>query len=669
MNMTWIDWAIMFVAVIALRLISLSTRQYMRGVADFLSANRSSGRYLLTIAGQMGNTAVIAFVGAFEMGYQAGLTPSWWGLMGIPVSMIILLTGWVFYRFRETRAMTLAQFFEMRYSRRFRIYAGILCWSSGVLNFGIFPAVAARFFMYFCGLPDYFHLPGVPLDLPTFATIMAVNMALALMFVNMGGQVSVMVTECAQGIFCTVAFIVISVAILVKLQWTQIIEALNMAPANASMIHPFHTSAMPDFGVSYFLIAVFGSVYTYMSWQGTSGFNSAARTPHEQKMGGIIGIWRCFPQGVMTILLALSAYAILHLPEYSAKAAAINNALQQIDSETIRGQMMVPVAMAKFLPVGIKGLLATVMLFASFTCHDTYMHSWGTIFIQDVVMPIRNKALDPDQHIRWLRWSIIGVGAFSFFFSLLYPQTQKILMYQAITGTIWLGGSGSAIIGGLYWRRGTTAAAYASLTTGAVLGVAGLILPTIYKSFPINGQWMWLMAMVTSGLVYVVVSLMTGRTAFDLEHMLHRGKCRDSDHVVAAEAPPSKWLQIVGITKDFSFSDRILAISLLVWNSGWFTFFVGVSIVNVLLKVSTEWWAGFWHYYLLLMLYMSVPVAIWFGIGGVLDIKALFRTLATATRDHTDDGRVLHKPKSGQEQVEVAPAEDALVDEIPSEVR
>ncbi len=118
--MNWIDWTIMAVAVIGLRLVSMSTRKYVKGVADFLSANRSAGRYLLTIASGMGSMGVVLFVAGFEMNYQAGFPPQFWSMMGIPVATIIILTGWIYYRLRETRALTMAQFLEMRYSRRFR---------------------------------------------------------------------------------------------------------------------------------------------------------------------------------------------------------------------------------------------------------------------------------------------------------------------------------------------------------------------------------------------------------------------------------------------------------------------------------------------------------------------------------------------------------------------
>ncbi len=63
-------------------------------------------------------------------------------------------------------------FFEGRYSRNFRMFAGLLAFLSGIFNFGIFPAVSARFFIYFCGLPKSVDVFG--LQISTFAVIMFV---------------------------------------------------------------------------------------------------------------------------------------------------------------------------------------------------------------------------------------------------------------------------------------------------------------------------------------------------------------------------------------------------------------------------------------------------------------------------------------------------------------
>src|ERR1019366_10561573 len=96
---------------------------------------------------------VVGAVGWFEMVQKAGFTLTWWTKLSIPVGLIFTSWGFVIYRYRETRVMTLAQFFEIRYSKSFRIFAGFLGFLSGLINYGIFPALAARFFIYYCGLP------------------------------------------------------------------------------------------------------------------------------------------------------------------------------------------------------------------------------------------------------------------------------------------------------------------------------------------------------------------------------------------------------------------------------------------------------------------------------------------------------------------------------------
>lgn len=650
MNLHTIDWTIVIVAVVLLRAISASTRKYMRGVADFLAANRSAKRYLLTIADQMGGIGVVTFVADFEAFFRAGATPFWWAVANTAsLGFLIPLSGWIYYRFRESRALTMAQYFEMRYSRRFRVFAGIICWTSGLVNFGIFPAVAARFFVHFCGLPLHFHIPGIPIEFSTFAVVMAIDLGLALVFVLGGGQITVMITECAQGIFCALCFVVVTATVIVRIHWSNIVTALAQAPANASQINPFNTSQVKDFDLWYYVIVIVGSFFTYMSWQGGSGFFGAAATPHEQKMGKIIGYWRLIPQDLMKWVLPLGALAVLRLPQFSQMADVVNMKLQSIGSESVRDQMRVPLAMAQFLPIGVKGLVATMMLFISFTCHDTYLHSWGTIFVQDVVMPIRGRALSPEKHIRLLRFSIIGVAIFAFLFSLFYPIDKPIRMFFAITGTIWLGGCGPVIIGGLYWKRGTTAAAYVSLIIGAGIGFVRLFLDNIWRhfyghEFPINGQWVWLICMVLSSVIYVIVSLLTSKVDFNLDRVLHRGKYAiASDHVSAGSTLRSRWQELVGISKEFSFSDKVLAIILIVWNMGWVLFFIVFSLINLFWHVSDAAWIRYWWVVIVLNLGVSVPIVVWFTLGGIRDMRALYRSLATAERDVNDDGMVRHE--------------------------
>ena len=99
-----------------------------------MAASRVAGRYLLTNAGAEMGLTVVGAVASFEVVQQAGFTLWWWQKLSLPVLLVLMLWGFVTYRYRETRAMTLAQFFEIRYSKRFRIFAGILVFISGVFN-------------------------------------------------------------------------------------------------------------------------------------------------------------------------------------------------------------------------------------------------------------------------------------------------------------------------------------------------------------------------------------------------------------------------------------------------------------------------------------------------------------------------------------------------------
>ncbi len=193
MNLTPFDW-LLVAGVLAVMLAGVeASRRHMHGVADFLAANRTAGRYVLSLSQGLAALGAITIVGNFEMNYVAGFAMSWWGFTMSVVVLAIAVSGWVIYRFRQTRCLTLAEFFERRYSRNFRVFAGFVAFFSGLVNFGIFPAVGARFFVHFCGLPSAVTVLG--LGVPTYPLVMIALLATALWFVYAGGQVAVIIVE------------------------------------------------------------------------------------------------------------------------------------------------------------------------------------------------------------------------------------------------------------------------------------------------------------------------------------------------------------------------------------------------------------------------------------------------------------------------------------------
>ena len=222
--MTWIDWLILIVPVLFVLWMAVYSRKYIHGVADYLAAGRVAGRYVIAVGSMETSFGVIALVANVEAQYQTGVALRFWSALTIPVGMMMVLTGYCIYRFRETKALSIGQFLEMRYSRRFRIFATALRTLCEMLVNAIGPAIAADFFIYFIGIPPYVHLFGIAIS--TYAIVVAVILAMALAIMLPGGRLAlILMTDCAQGLMSYPIFVIIVVFIMLHFSWNK-----DMAP-------------------------------------------------------------------------------------------------------------------------------------------------------------------------------------------------------------------------------------------------------------------------------------------------------------------------------------------------------------------------------------------------------------------------------------------------------
>jgi len=641
-NHTPLDWGILVAFVVLVATTALLTRPLVRGVADFLAAGRTAGRYILSVSQGIAALGAITVVGMLEMNYVAGFQQTWWGFTSAIVVLLVAVSGWVIYRFRETRCLTLAEFFERRYSRSFRIFAGLLAYISGIINFGIFPAVEARFFIHFVGLPTELNAAG--LAVPTFALLVFLLLGAALLFVYLGGQVAVIVTDFVQGLFVSAVFVGITVYLLRIVRWDQIAAALASAPADASLLNPFHTSQVRDFNFWYFLIGMAGIVYGTMSWQGTQGYNASARSAHEARMASVLYAWRMIPQSLVLLVVPVVAYTVLHHPDFADKAERVGSLLSGAGSETLQNQIRVPLVLTTLLPAGLMGAFTAVMLAASVTTLGTYMHSWGSILVQDVLVPLRGEPLAPRAHLAWLRLSMAGVALFTFAFSLLFQQSQYIFLFFAVTGAIFAGGSGAVIIGGLYWRRGTSAAAFTAMILGALISVGGIVIHQIRPGFFINGQVFWAIAMAAASAGYIVVSLFGRGEPARLKALLHRGAAADPIEPEGNVERPARGWRALAMGSGFSGSDRAIYVATYAWTFGWVAVFAIGTAINLARGASDAAWAGFWRVYVGIQIAAACLVVVWFAAGGIRDLVRMLRELRGMRRDSSDDGFVRREP-------------------------
>jgi len=691
MNLTLIDWAIVLVVFSGMVISVNTTKGLMKSVTDFLSAGRAAGRYLLSISGGIAGLGAISTVMFLEMGYVAGFSLSWWGLSQGIIILFLTMSGWVIYRFRSTRCLTLSQFFEKRYSRKFRIFTGIVAFVAGIINFGIFPAVGAQFFIQFCGFPDY------AFGLPVYPIVMILLLSIALYFVYFGGQIAVIIADFFQGIFAMFVLFIVVIYLFFTVSWEQVSEALENTPiqlaqeeieklnvdesfliledfdqenrineieekyANSSRINPFKTSHVEDFNLWYFMIGIIGIMYGSLSWQGQQGYNSSATSAHEAKMGSVLGGFRGFSQGLFFLLVPVLIYVFMNHPDYQSIADSVTQTLSKLETDTLRSQMRGPVVLSEILPVGLLGAFAALMLCAFVSTHDTYLHSWATILVQDVIMPFRKKPFDKETHLKVLRLSIFGVAVFIFLFSLLFQQNQKIALFFAITAAIFAGGSGAVIIGGLYWKKGTTSAAWTAMIVGAFISVGGVLVKQVSVEWladltaftqlktslmyvrNINGQEYWGISMGASALSYIVVSLVTNTKPFNMDKLLNRGAYAPDDEKVTVKTNTGLGWKIFLISDEFTKSDKLIYILNYFWTGAWTLVFIIGTIYNLNNDVSDYAWMSYWKYYIFIHIVVSMITMVWFSIGGFKDLKAMMLRLKTAERDHQDDGWVARK--------------------------
>ena len=361
-------------------------------------------------------------------------------------------------------------------------------------------------------------------------------------------------------------------------------------------------------------------------------------------------------------------------------APEVNAGLYQ-QFRTLFNQMRTAVGVRHMLPPGLSGLFCLLMIMAMISTDDTRMFSSAITISQDVILPFIKKPLTPVQHM----WLLRGVSAFVavcfFVGSTLMSQLDYINLFVATMVTMWIG-AGSMIIFGLYSRFGTTAGAWASVTTGCFFSLCYIALKqywtsiyaylvetnsletftrvvesisrpfepiivwrvTPYKCF-MNAYEFKLMVTIFAMLIYVVVSKLTCKEPFNLDRMLHRGKY-NLDNLNQQEFEWS-WRNIINklitITPQYSFWDRFIARSLFVYSIIYrFLFaFVFIVIWNIFDRWPKEWWSIYFLVTCLLVPgVIAVIVTFWFGIGSIIDMRQLFKDLKNRKLNFLDNGMV-----------------------------
>jgi SSS family solute:Na+ symporter len=678
MDLTFIDVLVILIPLGIVLSFSIYLKRYMRSVADFLAANRCAGRYLISTAVGETGASVFTMITTLELFSKTGWSLNFWNVFSDVAFVVLGILGIVGYRYRQTRSLTFHQFFEVRYSKGVRAFASFLNAFSGLLTFGVQPAIGARFFIYFCGIHEFFKLGG--LTVPSFLPVMIVLMGMSLYFALTGGQISVIVTDCLEGVISSMLWLVVAGFLIYTISVSQLRMVMLSGPPGGSYVDPFDIGSRSDFNGSYVAFALLLNMYRYRGNAWNQGFAAAAKSPHEIRMAGILGNWRDYSYKAMTALIALGGFTLLHHVDFAAKQAVVEHTLAGMSMPQLRSQMRMPVAIGALLAPGVKGCFCAVLLFGLLAGQGQQLHSYGSTFLQDVFLPFM-KPLSPKAHVRALKLMVFGVATFACLFSLWFKPVDYLILATALLGSLYMGGIGLVVWGGLYSKRATTAGAWTSLLIGSIFSAVFFIFqqywadmhPTLVRwagsgsvgnylaahvdRCPLNGQQLSVVTAVCSAIGFVVVSWLTRQEDFNLDAMLHRGAYQLPSEETTEEETHKNcgWLaRMLDVNEHFTRSDRVLTYGTFVWSMSWQGITMGILFWTLVVgRLSPNAWFDYQLYLVIgVGLVLAVPTTIWFTIGVTKDLIELIRTLKTARRSDADDGTVRDHHNADENELE-----------------
>ena len=536
--MSWIDWIIAIVPLMGVIGVGLWAKRYVRGVSDYMAAGRICRRYVLTTALMAEAIGLVSLISYIEVRYMTGFALTYWNNLMLPLGMILTMSGYCYYRYRETKAMSIGQYLEMRYNRSLRVFASFLRSISEIVANSIMPALAARFFITFLDLPQSFEVFGF--KIPSFAIIMLITLTFAVLLICVAGQLSLTITDTIQGLIFFPAMLIFMIFIWSKFSWSgEIMEVLSDRVAGESFLDPYDIKKLKDFNILMLLTTFIGMFLHRIS--GIGGEASAALNAHEAKMGAILGTWRGAFMSIFMVLIAISLITILHHKNFSSDAKEIRTNISRkaaeelvknpkelavlmekvkaipehkhekgidkpysrknspdevyfktaqaqfgMDGEgssktqqfkTLFRQLLLPATFRHMLPVGLTGLFCMLILLFILSTDDSRIFCASSTIVQDCVVPFyKNGQLTPEKHVLYLRILSIFVGIIFFLGSLFMSQLDFINLFVQITYGMWLGGCGPMLVFGLYSRFGTSAGAWSSLLSGMGLTAFGIFL-------------------------------------------------------------------------------------------------------------------------------------------------------------------------------------------------
>ena len=456
MNFTQLDWVIVFVYLAFTISVGLYAKRFVSDLTGYLVAGRKLkiGACTATMIATELGTVTIMYMG--ESGYRNGFSALVLGIIMLIAYFSVGRSGFIIEGLRKLRVMTVPEFYDIRYNRSIRILGGLILFTGGVLNMGVFLKLDGVFLSNAMGFGNN-----------AVAIIMVIMLFIVGLYTIFGGMISVVVTDYIQ-------FTVISISMLVATFFSFRAVSLSQVAQEISSnlgsggFNPFANDNLGWVFIVWMLITNFAAASL---WQPGISRVLSAESPKTGKQVFMIASLTFAGRAMIPMIWGILAFAMFPGLTGSDAMAAM------------------PRMLGTVLPTGVIGILIAGMLAASMSTYSSYLLAWASVITRDVIWALSKEQLSEKTLMTITRIWVAVIGIFILFFGLFYKIPSSSLKYIFITGNMYTAGAISAVGFGLYWKKANNVGAYIALITGAVAPLAFLLLANIKDTLPPTISW------------------------------------------------------------------------------------------------------------------------------------------------------------------------------------
>ncbi|MBO0876425.1 MAG: sodium:solute symporter, partial [Pseudonocardia sp.] len=455
------DYAVIALYIVGMIGIGWFAVRLARTKSDYLVAGRRLGWVMYS--GTMSALVLggASTVGGVKLGYTYGISGAW---LVVAIGLGILALHAVFARrLVRLRVYTVGEMLALRYGGGTSAVSGVVMWVYTLMLTVTSTLAFATIFK-------------VLLDVPAAVGI-AIGGSIVVLYSVLGGMWSITLTDISQFVIQTVGFLLVLVPIAVG--------AAGGFDGLRARLEPSYFDVGTIGGatiLTYLVTYSLGLLIGQDIWQRVF----TARTPGVATAGGIVSGVYCLVYGVAGALIGAATKALY--PGLADAQDAFATIVQRL------------------LPAGVRGLVLAAALSALMSTASGALIACSTVSTTDLLAKLGVSRPARLSEVNLNRLSTLLLGVLGMGIAMIVNDVVAAL---TVAYNVLVGGLAVAIVGALFWKRGTRAGAMASMAVGSLVAIVSMVVQGLEANEPI------FYGLGASLVVYLAVSLITPRTPED----------------------------------------------------------------------------------------------------------------------------------------------------------